>query len=317
MIFRHFRPPYQKLFFLFFAGLLPLVASSTTDEGIKEKRTKVAMRMIGHQVLLCMGDSESRVMPIEKIGDYYKISFESAIGLDPDDLVSIVERVMRESEVASHYLVEVQQCETREIVHAFAIGNPALIPCEGRMQPEGCYTLLITIWDDILQASASDNSSISPASVSGKKTSAGALNATRNNPQNPLAAAFLIIPLLILIGFIGYFKNKRGHVHTDPNLISIGASQFDKRKMTLSFADKSVDLSNKETELLALLHASANAPLERELILRKVWGDEGDYVGRTLDVFISKLRKKLEADNSVKIVNIRGVGYKLVMDVAE
>jgi DNA-binding response OmpR family regulator len=48
--------------------------------------------------------------------------------------------------------------------------------------------------------------------------------------------------------------------------------------------------------------------------LNKVWGDEGDYIGRTLDVFISKLRKKLEADSSIKIVNIRGVGYKLVMD---
>ena len=43
--------------------------------------------------------------------------------------------------------------------------------------------------------------------------------------------------------------------------------------------------------------------------------DEGDYVGRTLDVFISKLRKKLEFDSKVKIVNVRGIGYKLVMDV--
>jgi len=47
--------------------------------------------------------------------------------------------------------------------------------------------------------------------------------------------------------------------------------------------------------------------------LANVWGDQGDYVGRTLDVFISKLRKKLEADTNVRIVNIRGVGYKLVL----
>jgi DNA-binding response OmpR family regulator len=58
-------------------------------------------------------------------------------------------------------------------------------------------------------------------------------------------------------------------------------------------------------------------PVERDEILNKVWGDDGDYVGRTLDVFISKLRKKLEADACVKIVNIRGVGYKLVVDVQE
>ena len=53
--------------------------------------------------------------------------------------------------------------------------------------------------------------------------------------------------------------------------------------------------------------------MEREKILATVWGDEGDYVGRTLDVFVSKLRKKLEADANVRIVNIRGVGYRLVL----
>jgi DNA-binding response OmpR family regulator len=63
-----------------------------------------------------------------------------------------------------------------------------------------------------------------------------------------------------------------------------------------------------------LLHSSANSTLERECILRAVWGDEGDYVGRTLDVFISKLRKKLDADSSLKIVNVRGVGYKLILN---
>jgi DNA-binding response OmpR family regulator len=73
-------------------------------------------------------------------------------------------------------------------------------------------------------------------------------------------------------------------------------------------------LTSKEADLLILLHNSVNTGIEREVILNEVWGDEGDYVGRTLDVFISKLRKKLEGDSSVKIVNIRGVGYKLVLN---
>ena len=73
-------------------------------------------------------------------------------------------------------------------------------------------------------------------------------------------------------------------------------------------------IPNKETDLLLLLYKAANTTVERELILNVVWGDEGDYVGRTLDVFISKLRKKLEADSSVKIVTTRGVGYKLVVN---
>jgi DNA-binding response OmpR family regulator len=53
--------------------------------------------------------------------------------------------------------------------------------------------------------------------------------------------------------------------------------------------------------------------IEREKILNVVWGDEGDYVGRTLDVFISKLRKKFSGDENVKIINVRGVGYKLML----
>ena len=78
---------------------------------------------------------------------------------------------------------------------------------------------------------------------------------------------------------------------------------------------KRIELTSKEADLLLLLYNMVNTTVEREVILNKVWGDQGDYVGRTLDVFISKLRKKLEADSSVKITNIRGVGYKLVMDV--
>ena len=95
----------------------------------------------------------------------------------------------------------------------------------------------------------------------------------------------------------------------------IGASKFDQKNRALSFENNSVELSNKEAELLYLLCTAANTPVAREVILQNVWGDEGDYVGRTLDVYISKLRKKLEADTSVKIVNIRGIGYKLVTDV--
>ncbi|MBL6447968.1 winged helix-turn-helix transcriptional regulator [Fulvivirga sp. 29W222] len=83
--------------------------------------------------------------------------------------------------------------------------------------------------------------------------------------------------------------------------------------MTLSHKYKTTELSGKEADLLYLLYSSENQTLKREYILKVVWGDEGDYVGRTLDVFISKLRKKLVADTSLKIINIRGIGYKFVI----
>ena len=94
----------------------------------------------------------------------------------------------------------------------------------------------------------------------------------------------------------------------------MGEYYFDTRNTELIIEHKRIELTAKEADLLLLLYHSANNTVERDVILNRVWGDEGDYVGRTLDVFISKLRKKLEFDAKVKIVNIRGVGYKLVTD---
>lgn len=96
--------------------------------------------------------------------------------------------------------------------------------------------------------------------------------------------------------------------------ITLGKFSFDKSNLLLKHNHQHIDLSQKEAEVLDLLMASANQTIDRETMLREVWGNEGDYIGRTLDVFISKLRKKLEADDTIKIVNVRGVGYKLVVE---
>lgn len=299
--------------------MLPFAANSATEEVIIEKRIGVAMRMIGHEILMCWGDGESRIMPIEKIDGQYNIPFEFEFGFDPDEIVSIIDRVITETRIASDYLVEVAQCETKAVVYSFEIRNayPDMIPCRGRMLPEDCYQLLITIMDDVSlslpniansQATIADSSSMEELSTAGSS-----LTASESKGSTLLKFAFLIIPLLFLIGFIGYFIKKKNPADIDPNLIPIGSFQFDKRNMMLYFENEKIELSNKEAELLSLLHAEANELIAREVILQSVWGDEGNYVGRTLDVFISKLRKKLEADTSVKIVNIRGIGYKLVI----
>ena len=101
----------------------------------------------------------------------------------------------------------------------------------------------------------------------------------------------------------------------NPNWISLGKYHFDKLNSELILEEQRIELTSKEADLLFLLYETVNTTIERDVLLNKVWGDEGDYIGRTLDVFISKLRKKLEFDERIKIVNVRGVGYKLVMDV--
>ena len=95
----------RNLIFLVFAFMPPFAANSAADEVIGEKRIKVAMRMIGHEVLMSLGDCESRIMPIEKIDEQYKIPFELEFGFDPDDIISIIDGVMTKTRIATNYLV--------------------------------------------------------------------------------------------------------------------------------------------------------------------------------------------------------------------
>ena len=106
------------------------------------------MRMIGHQVLLSSGDSVSRVLPVEKVADSYKIQFESAFEFNPQDLASTIDRFVLKTKLAKTYIVEVKRCWTDEVVYSYEKGdsvNPDLIPCGPRSQPKACYTIFFTI----------------------------------------------------------------------------------------------------------------------------------------------------------------------------
>ena len=122
--------------------------------------------------------------------------------------------------------------------------------------------------------------------------------------------------VIMIVAVTAYKRKKKSVSHSEnPNLVSLGKYHFDKLNAELIIEEQRIELTSKEADLLMLLYDTVNTTVEREVLLNRVWGDEGDYIGRTLDVFISKLRKKLEFDTQVKIVNVRGVGYKLVMDV--
>jgi DNA-binding response OmpR family regulator len=75
--------------------------------------------------------------------------------------------------------------------------------------------------------------------------------------------------------------------------------------------EKIIELTGTETRVLLIFAASPNETIERSRLQKEIWEDEGVIVGRSLDMFISKLRKKLELDPNIKIVVIRGKGYKL------
>ena len=92
----------------------------------------------------------------------------------------------------------------------------------------------------------------------------------------------------------------------------LGSIKFDAENYVLNYADgEEKKLTKKEAKILLLLVQHMNKVLPRDIVLNSVWGQDDYFVGRSLDVFITKLRKYLKPDESVKINNIHGVGFKL------
>lgn len=99
----------------------------------------------------------------------------------------------------------------------------------------------------------------------------------------------------------------------DDNTVTIGRFRLDVVRQQLMADGRVQSLSYRETELLHILAAHANDVVETQHILLKLWGDDTFFNARSLQVFMTKLRHKLSSDSSLRIVNVRGVGYKLVV----
>ncbi|MFI5205033.1 MAG: response regulator transcription factor, partial [Flavobacteriales bacterium] len=107
----------------------------------------------------------------------------------------------------------------------------------------------------------------------------------------------------------------RGANDPDENpIITLGHIKFDHRKQELSNNGTVQRLTTKENELLKLLAGNTNSMVERNFALTAVWGDDSYFNGRSMDVYIAKLRKYLSSDPRVEIVNIHGRGFKLVVN---
>ncbi len=109
-------------------------------------------------------------------------------------------------------------------------------------------------------------------------------------------------------------KGKKGKEIT---MYKIGKFTFDTQKQVLIADDKPTKLTTKESELLSLLCAHVNEILERNFALKTIWIDDNYFNARSMDVYITKLRKHLKADPSIEIINIHGKGYKLIAPEAE
>ncbi|WP_319229786.1 response regulator transcription factor [Draconibacterium orientale] len=96
-------------------------------------------------------------------------------------------------------------------------------------------------------------------------------------------------------------------------VFTLGKFTFDTRKQTLTEGENAVKLTTKESDLLKLLCQNANKVLERNYALKSIWIDDNYFNARSMDVYITKLRKHLKEEPSVEIINVHGKGYKLIV----
>ena len=126
--------------------------------------------------------------------------------------------------------------------------------------------------------------------------------------KKPFGMMELIVRLRSLAG--------RRQVQTDPapQTYRIGEFTFHPDTLRLEYAGTSEDLSPREAKILELLCASKGETLYTRPLLLEIWGDDDFFNSRSLQVFISKLRRRLEPDPRIRIVNVRGEGYKLLVN---
>jgi len=270
----------------FFSG-----AENTTDP--YSKLVKVTLREVGNQLLLTNEDSTSLILPVVALDESrFELSFDKSLSFEPGTLVSVMKTMFLKSGLPEHYIVEVIQCHDHEVAYSYEMTGDeqtTIIPCAGRDLPYGCYTLEVNFINK---------------------------DATVFSKQRLLYVLLLVALIVILFQGISKRRLAKVDVNADEPVVNnesvaIGSFQFFPEQNKLVKSSVEISLSRKECELLAIFIANPNQVIKRDELTKRVWEDNGVIVGRSLDTYISKIRKKLCGDDTIKLTNVHGVGYKL------
>jgi DNA-binding response OmpR family regulator len=110
-------------------------------------------------------------------------------------------------------------------------------------------------------------------------------------------------------------KEEAASIFDNNDYIQLGNFRFYTGDNVLKSENKTIPLSEKETKALKIFAENINQIVEREKLMKEIWEDEGIVViSRNVDVLVSKLRKKLSDDNSIKFINVHGRGYKFIIE---
>lgn len=252
------------------------------------EQVKIALRDSGNRLLLSNDDSTSLILPIIELDkNNFELSFQNKLSILPDSLVTIIDHSLEASHLPNSYIVEVINLDSGEVSYSYEVKKNIeenIIPCIGRNLPKGSYKIkvLFTEQQSIL--------------ISYK---------------NPSLISLIGIGFLSF-GLLYWKKGKMGYSEVGLSPFSkIGSYEFHKEQNKLIRGSSIIKLSVKECELISIFAEKPNQIIKRDFLIKAVWEDNGVFVGRSLDTFISKIRKKFEGDDSIHIITIHGVGYKL------
>lgn len=271
--------------------LCAFVIKSADNKTFERARREIMLRNAGHKLLLQSGDSTSRLLPVKQIAENeYQLQFEKQFTFKTDSLVAIIKEALNDERQSNDYVVNVTGCSTPDVLFGYAMlgsEKSSIKPCSGRKQPVGCYRINIIFKKN-------------PPAIS--------------NPGYLMAG----LPLLAFIGLLLFRPKRKIETPTititetqTNNCIAFGNMLLDSKERCLLYNGKSIPLTSKECKLLLIFAQSPNQVIARERLQKQIWEDEGVIVGRSLDMFISRLRKKMADDQSVTLVNIHGKGFKL------
>ncbi len=272
--------------------IVSFVAEKSDKTDFESAKEVIIMREISNRVLRYTGDTTSTVLPINRLAENeFEIPFESGFTFKPDSLVRIIDRVISSNDLPRNYIVNVIECNTLKVIFGYAVlgvNQKNIVPCLGRQQPSKRYCI---------------NIKFEESSWFSKHL-------------------YLLGLGLLGVGLIAFVAQRFRKVESPAKeineelpiskaAIQIGQYEFLPEELLLVFESEKIPLTIKEAKLLSIFASNLNQIVDRNRLQKEVWEDEGVIVGRSLDMFISKLRKKLEQDPSVKLTNIHGKGYKL------
>jgi len=286
---------YMKPFALFGSSIMIIVISISAGAFINkknetpEKHLEVVLRNIGHRLLLTAKDSTSRVLPVKKLNENtYQISFQNDFSFVSDTLINLVQREFQKYAPATDYIVNLRNCKQNETVFAFEINRHTgdLIACRGRKLEKSCYVIEIDL-----------------------------LKPTQFN-------FFWLLLLIVPLALAGFYLKNRVHkkeekesIVDNTDYIPLGSFRFYPDNNVLKTKNNTITLSEKETKALKIFAENINQIVEREKLMKEIWEDKGIVViSRNVDVLVSKLRKKLIDDSSIKFINVPGRGYKFIIE---